>query len=278
MLIQSADILWHARSDGPEHAPPLVLLHGFAQSLHSFAPIEPALSKHFRVLRFDLPFHGQTLVEKRVELTWPKLCENLQEAVGQLESRPAHWFGYSQGGRVAIMCALADEAYIKSLALLGASPGIADDNERELRRQSDRLLGENIVGRGMEWFTQYWEALPIFATQKLLPESAQRLIHSERMASTPQGLKLALDVYGTGTMPDCTLQLIQWKKPLFLAAGELDTKFVQRNDKIASQSSSRHLLHTVFSKCGHAAHVEHPDEFSARLIKFYKLQKDVSHE
>ena len=278
MLIQSSDIVWHARSDGDENAPPLVLLHGFAQSLHSFAPIETELSKRFRVLRVDLPFHGQTFVEKHVELDWPKLCANLHQAIAKLELRPAHWFGYSQGGRVALMCALASPGRVKSLALLGASPGYANEAERELRRQSDKLLGDNIVGRGMEWFASYWEALPIFATQKLQPEEARRLIRSECMASMPQGLRLALLTYGTGTMPDCSGELSAWTKPLFLAAGELDKKFVESNARLAKASRSELLRQHVVRGAGHAAHLEQPAEFAKLLIEFYKSQRDLSHE
>lgn len=278
MLIQSHDIVWHARSDGDESAPPLVLLHGFAQSLHSFAPIMPELVKRFRVLRVDLPFHGGTLVEKHVDLDWNKLCANLHDAVLQLDNRPAHWFGYSQGGRVALMSALATPERVTSLALLGASPGYATEHEREQRRQSDTLLADNIVGRGMEWFTAYWEALPIFATQKMLPEAARRLIHSERMASTPQGLRLALITYGTGTMPDCSGDLAAWTKPLFLCAGELDTRFVESNARIAAASHSSLVRHHVVKGCGHAAHLERPVELAKLLNEFYKSQRDISHE
>jgi 2-succinyl-6-hydroxy-2,4-cyclohexadiene-1-carboxylate synthase len=278
MKIQTPDIDWNVRVDGDSGSPPLVMLHGFAQTLNSFDPLIGELSKRYRILRVDLPYHGQSVVTKNVLLDWSVLCGNLYEAVFQLDKRPAHWFGYSQGGRVALMCAMRTAEPMRSLALLGASPGYTSEGERDMRRQSDKLLGENIVGRGMEWFTSYWEALPIFATQRLLPDSARRLIHSERMASTPQGLRLALITYGTGTMPDCSGELSNWKKPLFLAAGELDTKFVESNARIAASTYSSHLRHHVIKNCGHAAHLEKPVNFAELLIEFYKSQRELSHE
>lgn len=266
MLIQSQNIAWHALVDGSSDAPPLVMLHGFAQSLNSFALHVPELSKHFRVLRFDLPGHGGT--QALESLDWSMLCTSLHEAVAQIESRPAHWFGYSQGGRVALMCALANPNQVKSLALLGASPGIADEVERTMRRDTDKLLGQNIVSRGLEWFTQYWEALPIFATQNKLPVYLQEIIRNERMSGDPQGLKFALERYGVGTQSYVFSQLTEWTKPLFLCAGELDPKFRESNEQIAAASQSALLAHHEFANCGHAAHLEQPEQFASLLIDF----------
>lgn len=270
MFVETAHFRWHVAVDGQKSDQPLVLLHGFAQSLNSFAELVPLLAKKYRVLRVDLPWHGQTTERTKHVLDWPTLTNELCQAIEQLDIRPAHWFGYSQGGRAAIMCRVAYAERFRSLALLGASPGIADADERELRKQSDCLLGENIVGRGMAWFAHYWESLPIFATQQFLPEPTRKLIRDERLACTPLGLKMALQCYGTGTMPDCFSEIICWKQPLFLAAGEMDTKFVESNARIAATSQSSELRHVVFPKCGHAAHLERPAEFAKLLIEFFK--------
>ena len=266
MIITTRDIAWHALVDGDRGTPPLVMLHGFAQSVNSFSLHVSELSKHFRVLRIDLPGHGGTQVP--ATLDWAMLCANLHEAVAQIDSRPAHWFGYSQGGRVAIMSALADPDRVKSLALLGASPGIADETERAARRDSDKLLGQNIVMRGLNWFTEFWEALPIFATQKDLPEHLQTLIRNERMVCNPSGLKFALEHYGVGTQSYVLTQLTKWKKPLFLSAGELDEKFRVSNEHIAAESRAMLLAQHEFADCGHAAHLERPEEFTNLLIDF----------
>ncbi len=272
MFVETSHYRWQVAVDGQQSDPPLVLLHGFAQSLRSFSELVPLLSRKFRVLRVDMPGHGQTAETAKHVLDWKILTDELCQAIELLDSRPAHWFGYSQGGRVAIMCLLAHEDRFRSLALLGASPGIANEGDRELRRQSDCLLGENIVCRGMAWFAHYWESLPIFSTQQYLPEPTRKLIRDERMACTSQGLKMALQCYGTGTMPDCFSQLTSRRLPLFLAAGELDTKFVESNARIAAASQSSLLRHHVFNKCGHAAHLERPGEFAKLLLDFFKSQ------
>lgn len=275
MEIRTADFVWHASADGDASAQPLVLLHGFAQSSNSFAMLTPLLSQKYRVITLDLPGHGEAELASTTPIAWPMLCRNVLDAIAQIDARPAHWFGYSQGGRVALMCALTDAQHFKSLALLGASCGIADEQARAMRVQSDRLLGQNIVGRGMEWFTEYWEALPIFATQKWLPASTRQLIRSERMSCAPSGLKLALESYGTGTMPDCFARLSKWSNPLLLAAGELDTKFVESNQRIVNASLSPLVQHHVIKNAGHAAHLEQPELFAKLLRNFIQASEGL---
>ncbi len=266
MTVTTSDIVWQVEIDGKSSAPLLVMLHGFAQTLNSFAPHVAELREHFRVVRLDLPGHGQT--STAISLDWATLCASLHEAVSQIDSRPAHWFGYSQGGRVALIYALRYQETVKSLALLGASPGLRDASQREARIQSDRLLGQNIVRRGMAWFTEYWEALPIFASQKSLPESTREQIRAERMACSPEGLQFALETFGTGTMPDYSAHMTAWQKPLCLMAGELDSKFVESNERIARASQSSLLQHHKLPECGHAAHLERPIEFTTLLTDF----------
>jgi len=268
MQIETRDMFWHARVDGATDAPPLVMLHGFAQSLTSFDPLLPTLTREFRVIRFDMPGHGATRMKSARALNWSVLNDNLHEAVQSIEARSAHWFGYSQGGRVALMAALAQPENVKSLALLGTSTGIADEQERKRRSESDHLLAQNVVLRGMEWFSHYWESLPMFATQKLLPDAMQTHIREQRMACKPEGLALALESFGTATMPDCLNALCAWSKPLLLMAGEADTKFVASNAQVARESRSALLYNITFPGAGHAAHLERPHEFTKTLSAF----------
>ncbi|MCB9358175.1 MAG: alpha/beta fold hydrolase [Calditrichaeota bacterium] len=267
-VIDSKDISWNLEISGTASAPPLVLLHGFAQSIRGFELLLPSLEKSFRVLRVDLPGHGRTLLNDESSLDWETLCASLVVAIEKAEPRPAHWFGYSQGGRVALMCALSKPELVTSLTLLGASTGIPDPTERAKRVESDNLLGENIVRRGMEWFTEFWESLPIFVTQKQLPSDVQEFIRKERLSCTPEGLRLALHCYGTGTMPDRFAELAACSKPLMLAAGELDTKFVESNEKLAGVSEATYLQNHVLTGSGHAAHLEQPELFAKLLREF----------
>jgi pimeloyl-ACP methyl ester carboxylesterase len=57
-LVPVGDETVHVREDGPPHAPPIVLVHGFLGSLHWFDRLTPLLANDFRVIRTDLIGHG----------------------------------------------------------------------------------------------------------------------------------------------------------------------------------------------------------------------------
>lgn len=273
MRVETQSIIWNVEASGSSALPPLVLLHGFAQSLRSFDELAELLGRDFRILRADLPGHGATVC-KVSSLSWCALTSELRQVIHQLDSRATHWFGYSQGGRVALMTALEDNAQIKSLMLLGASPGIADTEAKLTRRDSDALLAQNIRTRGMDWFVSYWEALPIFSSQWALPSDKRERIHRERLKCDPKGLAFALENFGTGTQPNCIEQLKAWNKPLMLLAGEHDVKFAASNRMIAEKSQSAQLVHSVVEGAGHAAHIERPDFVAQQILKFCKSVKD----
>ncbi|MET7642119.1 alpha/beta fold hydrolase [Streptomyces sp. NPDC005426] len=50
----------HVVHDGPQQAPPLLLIHGSRGSGASWGPVVPALSAHHHVIRVDLPGCGQS--------------------------------------------------------------------------------------------------------------------------------------------------------------------------------------------------------------------------
>ena len=88
--------------------PPLVLLHGFAQSGESWQTTIDCLPRALRVHAIDLPGHGATGLsrgEPSVELA----REMVAEAVETVGGRAAVW-GYSQGARVAFDFALHSSA------------------------------------------------------------------------------------------------------------------------------------------------------------------------
>ncbi|MBK8127825.1 MAG: hypothetical protein IPK53_02450 [bacterium] len=109
-----------------------------------------------------------------------------------------------------------------------------------------------------------------------MPESIRTHIRDERNACDPHGLALALETYGTATMPDCFAQLTAWTKPLWLGAGELDAKFVASNARSAAAAHASLLYHVTFPAAGHAAHLERPVEFTQSLIAFFSAAQGLS--
>lgn len=90
------------RDEGPAAAPPLVFLHGIAQSKESWSSLlEGAMSKDFRLLALDLRGHGDSdKPEAPEELAHRRLADDVEAVIGGLGLRKPVLVAWSFGGVV----------------------------------------------------------------------------------------------------------------------------------------------------------------------------------
>ena len=135
----------------------LVLLHGFTQTGRSWQPVRHVLGARYRAVAPDLPGHG-AFARRR-----PASFAACDAYVRALTDAPFTLAGYSMGGRIALHAALAVGNRIRRLVLVGASPGLADPQERARRRAADEALADRIEAIGVDAFAAEWAAQPLFA-------------------------------------------------------------------------------------------------------------------
>ena len=114
MFVQLGDIAVHAQVEGPEHAPPVLLIHSIGTTLHLWDPQAAAMARRFRVIRYDLRGHGLTEAP-RGPYTMAQLARDgfaLLDALGQPQ---AHVAGVSIGGRIALEMAALHPDRVLSL-------------------------------------------------------------------------------------------------------------------------------------------------------------------
>ena len=91
--------------EGPEDAPPLVLLHALATCRDLWLPQMPAWATQFRVIRIDLPGHGESpLMDGAATLAG--FADEVARVLDDLDIRRAALVGLSLGGMVAQAFAL----------------------------------------------------------------------------------------------------------------------------------------------------------------------------
>src|SRR5690606_11870689 len=123
--------------------PPLVLLHGFTGSAAAWGDLSHRLAERFRVLAFDLPGHGASPApEDPARARLPQVADALMATLDRHGVGAACWLGYSLGGRLALRAALDHPSRVRALVLEGASPGIADPDERRARAAADATLAD----------------------------------------------------------------------------------------------------------------------------------------
>ncbi len=225
--------------------------HGFTQTFRSWLPVAEYFVHEYEVVLVDAPGHGGS---SHVEADLNSGAALLAEVGG-----PATYVGYSMGGRLCLHLALAFPAAVAALALLGATAGIADDDERARRKQSDDALADEIELIGVDVFLERWLALPLFAT---LPDHAKGM--DDRRQNTARGLANSLRHAGTGAQSSLWDRLHQISAPTLVIAGEFDQKFTALGKELAIAIGAPATFTTI-QAAGHAAHLERPEAVATAL-------------
>lgn len=130
-FVEVAGLRLHLRDTGPRDAPAVILLHGFASSLHTWEEVAQGLAPAFRVIRFDLPGFGLTGADPTGDYTDARAHAVILAIMARLGLERAALVGSSMGGRIAWSFAAAHPGRVTRLVLMApdgfASPGIGYD-------------------------------------------------------------------------------------------------------------------------------------------------------
>jgi len=246
----------------------LVLLHGFTGSATSWGShVTTFAAAGLRVIALDMLGHGHSEAPDDPERYCIEHCrEDILAALGMLgvEGGESILLGYSMGGRIALYTAFSD--YFTGLILESASPGLAGDNERAERRAGDELLAQRIENEGVPAFVDYWERLPLFASQLTLPAEVRAGLHEQRLRNRALGLANSLRGVGTGAQPSLYERLPALRLPVLLIAGELDGKYSTIAYEMARSLPEAQVQ--LVAGAGHTTHFERPEQFDRLVVRF----------
>lgn len=113
------------RLEGPEHATPLLLIHGFGGDLLSWQFNQPALAAQRTVVAIDLPGHGGSSKEV-ADGDVATLAAMVVAAMDALGLTRAHLAGHSLGGAIALQIAATHPDRVASVTLV-CSAGLGPD-------------------------------------------------------------------------------------------------------------------------------------------------------
>jgi 2-succinyl-6-hydroxy-2,4-cyclohexadiene-1-carboxylate synthase len=242
----------------------LVLLHGFTQGPGSWDQVVAVLDPSHQIVRVTLPGHGPAgSASAQARLRFEAAAGAVADAVAEVAGPgPATWMGYSLGGRLALRVALDRPELVDSLALLGATAGIQDADDRAARLEIDERLAAGLERKGVDRFIDGWLAQALFSR---LSRSAAGV--EERRLGTVDGLASALRLLGTGVQEPVWDRLGEISVPVLLLAGEHDTKFAALAFRMAAAIGDSAGISFV-PGAGHAAHLERPQSVATILSRF----------
>jgi 2-succinyl-5-enolpyruvyl-6-hydroxy-3-cyclohexene-1-carboxylate synthase len=273
LRVEAGGIAWHVWSRGPRAGIPVVFLHGFTGTGEFWFPVANALPR-WRCILPDLPGHGGTGAPVPPE-TWrlDRAADALAELLAGIGADRFALVGYSMGGRLALSLALGHPSRVAALALVGATPGIADAGEREARAAADLGLATTIEQEGIEAFTRRWEANPLFATQSAMPDALRDGLRRQRLGQDAASLAAALRAFGTGFQPPLHDELAGLCVPTLVMAGEKDDKFAAIARDMAGRIPDAILR--IVPGAGHAVPLERAATFAAEIDGFLKGSIDA---
>lgn len=267
-VVQIRGINIHVKLWNEEASPTLVLLHGFTGSTETWRETVSFLPWSIKVVAVDLTGHGLTDAPSNPErYSMEEQISDLDLLFTELGIERFSLLGYSMGGRIALSYALQYPERVEGLILESSSPGLEDEEEQIQRANADNSLADRIESEGLEAFVDFWEAVPLFESQKTLSAEKRKAIREERLSQKPIGLANSLRGIGTGRQPSNWRRLNLLQLPVLLMVGEWDIKF--RN--IAEEMQKRlptAKIETV-REAGHAIHVEKPEQFATIITELF---------
>lgn len=281
---------------GNPELPPVVLLHGFMQSSPSWDSIARSLTNRFCVYVLDFIGHGLTEKSKKpARYTYEDMAASVdyflrkvvcaQEKRGRekrvhtrrdltnrsqikhTQIKRAHVIGYSMGGRIALRLLQTSSDLLASVVLESCNLGCATETERIEAAQRNQGWVDRIQHDGMESFVDYWETLPMFATQKEL--GWDKLLHVSRAANNPTSMVLCLQGSGKQAMPltEVTLEAVRTQRqiglPMLYIYGDKDAK----SAAVAATLEAEGVLVSAIP-AGHNAHLEAPMLYLKEVVHF----------
>lgn len=149
---KTTQLLQH-RIDGPDDAPLLVLGPSLGTTWHMWDRQIPELTRHWRVLRFDLPGHGGSPAHPTDSAKG--LAERLLATLDSLGIERFGYAGCSIGAAIGLQLGLIARERVSSLALISASPRFGTPDAWRQRGVVVRTNGLDPIARSTpeKWFT-----------------------------------------------------------------------------------------------------------------------------
>ncbi len=231
---------------GPVRGPRLVLLHGLAADVQSWAQLAAALARSGRhVTAIDLPGHGGTEIEA------PDLDALVSAATAfldTLDGEPVELVGHSLGGAVAARVARGLPSRVRRLTLL-APAGL----DRAIDVDFVRGIARARAGGGLRHLLRRLVVRPASLTEAQLDALAAELGRGRLV-----GLADSL-VDDGGQQVDITRDLHALPMPVRVVWG-LQDRIIPWTQ--ASQAGSRAAIHLI-PDAGHVPHWDQPGEVAA---------------
>ena len=227
---------------------PLVLLHGFMENLTIWGDMETHLSEKFSLIKIDLPGHGLSKIYNEIH-TMELMADEVKKVTDFLNIEKFHLLGHSMGGYVTLEFAEKFPEVLKSITLFFSSYFADDDEKKDQRRKSLRIIKES--------FRTYVNAgVPnLFnPNEKDFLEGKIELAKEIALSTNNDGVLAA--VKGMTARTDKTSVLESFEGKILVLAGKHDNAV--KTDLMINSLPDNTNIKSYILDCGHNGHWEKP--------------------
>lgn len=139
---------------------PIVMLHGNGESHENMARLIEMVAPERVVIAIDSRGHGES-VRGSEPLSYERMAADVVQVLATLEASMVHVFGFSDGGIVSLLLALAEPERIASMTIMGTNLSPAGLNQDFLDAVADdlaQLEQESLPAQSQEDTTRYPQA------------------------------------------------------------------------------------------------------------------------
>jgi pimeloyl-ACP methyl ester carboxylesterase len=262
----------HYQEAGDEHAPAMILIHGFASSTLVWSKVFLKLADAgYRVIALDMLGYGYSAKPRKGEYTIAGQAKLLMRLLDRLGIPRAIFVGSSYGGAVAATCALDYPDRVEKLILVGAV-----NNNRPLAFTLMRLFGSPVFGDVVSPL--------LIGSRRLLRRRMKRVYDRHSWALDERRVDARhLPLRAAGTHRAIIRTVRSWDaerisrdahlitQPTLLLWGENDREIpLADGERLHAEIPGSRLI--VFLKCGHLPHEEYPEAFTNVVIDFVKVK------
>lgn len=161
-------------------------------------------------------------------------------------------------------------APFSALVLESAGLGPADAALRGALRERNFAWAARVRSEGVLSFMSWWEALPLFESQRNLPVDQRERLRAGRLANDMESLALSFEQAGAHQMPlrcesiRALCELSRRGVPVSYLAGRLDAKYCEVLANLRADSHDAVSCRAV-PCAGHNIHLEQPEVFASIL-------------
>ncbi len=255
-----------------DYDPPLVLLHGDADSAVDWSWVIPTLANRHRVYALDFPGFGDAAKPNR-EYSVEFLRQFVGDFLDALGIERAILVGNSLGGLVALRFALLHSEKVAALVLVDSS-GLGQVVNPILSLLTVPLYGEAAITMCKvppnNKLRAWARASLFFAHPSLVPEAW--IAEQERMSLLPNFLEATLSSLRDqlnlfGQRQVLLDSLGQLQMPTLVVWGTEDLIFPKEQAQDAVSRLQKGQL-ALIPDCGHIPHIERPEQFTEALSQF----------